>query len=259
MEAVLETPSIEEEAAKRKAEARKHFDAIKKSNLLVSTNSLRIGYHASFLKKNNLFGILGYESEGDAREAAGVGSSTWYANIAIAELFDGVEEENFCAMRQANAKALGDLPLSKRMDPKWLKRAAETPIKTFAIEVEDELNGDAKRSDGKEHISSIKMTAPESRKKVIEDGIIEIAKKTGVDPEDKSKVIENLIVQETGRMSLMESIANAIQRVKAAKEITHSDLSAAEILEKVMAELDAMVIDFQSALDGSAQTILEAE
>lgn len=255
----LEQSELEVEASRRKDEAKRRFEKIRKSNVFASSNSLRIGFNAHILKRDNLFGILGFASEGEAREAAEVGSSTWYANIALAELFDGIDEELFCAMKQANVKALGDLPLSKRMSERWIKLATETPIKTFLVMVEDELNGAAKRSDGQEPSTSFKASMPASRKKTIEDGLEQIAKRTGVDPEDKGKVIENLVVQETGRMSLMEAIANAIQRIKAAKEAVGSGLSSDEALVKVMAELDAMAIDFQSALDGSTQTLLEAE
>ena len=54
-----------------------------------SVSSMRIGWHAAYLKKNDLFGILGFKTESEARQAAGVGKSTWYVNIRLAEAFEG--------------------------------------------------------------------------------------------------------------------------------------------------------------------------
>src|ERR1700678_1249400 len=99
---------VSEEAENRKAEAKKHWSTITKSGGLVSVNSLRIGFHAAILKKENLFGLLGFENEKEAQESSGVGDSTWYAMIRLAEQFNGVAEDMFVGMRQANAKALAD-------------------------------------------------------------------------------------------------------------------------------------------------------
>ena len=54
---------VSKEAESRKKEALVHWKAIQQSGPLVSTNSLRIGYHAAALKREGLFGILGYENE----------------------------------------------------------------------------------------------------------------------------------------------------------------------------------------------------
>ena len=97
-----------EEIKRRKAVAKEHFDAIKEAGALHSTTSMRIGYHAYRLKAENLFGVLGFADENEARVAAGVGESTWYANIRLAEQFKDLPEKRFVAMKQANAKALAE-------------------------------------------------------------------------------------------------------------------------------------------------------
>ena len=89
---------VAEEAEFRKKEAQQHWKAIQQSGPLVSTNSLRIGYHAAALKREGLFGILGYENEKQAQEASGVKQATWFNVMRIAEAFPGVEEKLFlCA------------------------------------------------------------------------------------------------------------------------------------------------------------------
>ena len=111
----------EQEIKSRKDEATFHWKQIKQASVLQSRNSLRIGFHAFAMKERNLWGLLGYRDEQEAREAAGVGESTWFSTIRIAESFRGVPEELFTAMRLTNAKALSDLSEEKRADRDWLK------------------------------------------------------------------------------------------------------------------------------------------
>ena len=57
---------VSEEAENRKQEAKKHWGTITKSGGLISVNSLRIGFHAAILKREGMFGILGFEKIGRA-------------------------------------------------------------------------------------------------------------------------------------------------------------------------------------------------
>src|SRR5215469_11250835 len=98
-----------------KREAKAHWNWVTQSGAVINTNSLRIGYHAAILKRKGQFGILGFASESEAQAASGVGASTWYSVIAIAERFPDVDEDLFVSMKLTNAKALGDLPESQRL------------------------------------------------------------------------------------------------------------------------------------------------
>jgi hypothetical protein len=244
----LEIVPEAEQVKKLKATAKEHFDAIVSASALTSTNSLRIGYHAYRLKTESLFGVLGFADETEAREAAGVGASTWFANIRLAEAFKDVPEEKFVKMKQANAQALADLPESKRCSSQWLRMAETSKIKDFAAKVDEEMNGKAKPSDSREGSTSMKLSMPTSRKRVIEEKVKEFAETHGLDPADTGKALEVMCVEATEGATLIGAVTTALQRVKGAKATIHSGISADEALVKVEAELDGMILDFQAAL-----------
>lgn len=239
---------VSEEAANRKREAKKHFEIICKSGGLVSVNSMRIGFHAHALKKDNLFGILGFEDENQAREAAGVGESTWYANIRLAEQFNGVAEELFCAMKQANAKALADLPESKRLTEYWLRRAATEPLTKFAEAIDSEMNGKSRASDGKEGTVAKTFKMPKSRKKAVEQGLLEYGKQVGTEG-DESRTLELMVAEKSGTPSLIAAIRNAVERLKKIKELCESGLSSDEVLSQAIILNEESILEFAAALD----------
>lgn len=253
MASLYELPSTEEtekSASQMKAEAKKHFDAIVKNGAMESTSSLRIGWHAYHLKKANLFGVLGYGDEDETREASGVGESTWYANLRLAEAFPGLDEEQFASMKQANAKKATDLPESKRLSREWVRMAGSMSMKEFKAKVDEEMNGKAVPSDTKEKSTVLKMDMPASRKKVIEEKLAVYAEKVGLNPKDPGKALEVMIVEQESGPGLIAAITNAIQRIKIIREMAHSALSAEEILERTNQQLDEMVLEFQAALTG---------
>lgn len=238
---------VSEEAENRKKEAQKHWKVICKAGGLVSVNSLTIGYHAYALKRDNLFGILGFEDEKQAQKDSGVGESTWYANIRLAEQFSGVAEELFVAMKQANAKALADLPESKRLTEYWLRAASTDPIETFKEKVDIEMNGKARASDGKEASVSLKMSMPVSRRKSIETGIRDYAKSVG--EQDEGRALELLVAEHTGGVSLIGAITAAVTKIADLKKLGDSGVSADEALQKTYAGLDEIVELFRASLE----------
>ena len=202
MATVLAMPELEAEAASRKKEALSHWKAIQQSGPLVSTNSLRIGYHAAALKRQSLFVMLGYESERQAQEASGVKQATWFNVVRIADAFPNVEEKIFCAMKLTNAEALMDLPESKRLTEYWMRRAATDSTDTFKAVIDEEMNGKEKPSNGREKIVSFSVKMPRSRKKVVDAGLLEISKEFGCEG-DESRTLELLVAEKTGTPSLV--------------------------------------------------------
>lgn len=223
-----------------------------------SKSSLQIGYCAFRLKSENLFGILGFANEDEARNAADVGTSTWYSTISIAEAFAELPEELFISMKLSNAKAAVDLPQSKRLDREWVKKAAEMPIKDFAKLVDEEMNGKARASSGKER--SVKMTIdmPASRKTVIEARAKEFAEAHGMETEDVGKVIESAMVEATGGNTMTGAILHAVGRARKIKELCESGLSADEVLAQVMILNEENILEFASVLDVKADEEADA-
>jgi hypothetical protein len=248
----------EQEIKARKEEALFHWKQISQAAVLQSRNSLRLGFHAYQMKKKGLWGMLGLRDENEAREKAGVSESGWYANIRLAETFDGLPEELFVGMKSANAKALSDLSDGKRLDREWVGWATSESMKVFQERVDVEMNGKTKDSDGKEPIHSWKATMPASQKKVVEAGIKQYAVSVGLDPTNTGKVLETAMVELNQGAGLIETLVTAVQKVKAAKEIIHSGRSMEEVVEAVEKVLDEVVIDFAAALDQASQRGSEA-
>lgn len=237
----------QEEIKIRKSEAKAHFDAIKKACLLQSTSSLTIGYHAHWLKKHNQFGVLGFASEDEARQAAGVGQSTWYDVIRIAGAFEGVEEKKFTAMKLTNAKALAELPESKRHDTEWLRSAEVDSIEKFAEKISVEMQDKARPSDTKEKPSVMKMSMPASRKEVIETSLKDYAQAIGV--EDTGQALELLVVERTGGPTLIGAISKSAAILKEARQLKESELSAEEVIEKLYKAVDDVLIEISAAME----------
>ena len=241
---------VSEEAENRKSEAKKHWSTITKAGGMLSVSSLRIGYHAAILKRGGMFGILGFENESEAQEASGIGDSTWYAMIRLAEQFPGVEESIFVEMKQANAKALADLPESKRLTEYWLRRAATDSMDTFAALIDEEMDGKARASDGKERTVSLNYKMPKSRKKAVEEGLREYAKQVGVEG-DESRALELLVAEKTGSVSLVEAITHGVHRCGKVKELIESGImSSDEVLAQVVVLNEDSILEFTSALEG---------
>lgn len=235
-------------AEERKADALKHWDKIKDAGFMKSVSSMTIGFNAHYIKKNGLFGILGFEDEGDAVKASGVGKSTWFETIRLAEAFEGLDEEQFTGMKLGNAKALADLPESKRKSREWVRDAGILEIDPFQLRVDQELDGKAKASDSKEHGVTLKLDMPLSRKTIVQEGLQEYAKKTGIENGDIGRALENLIVEKKNETSLVGSITNAVQRIREIKQLRNGYLSAEECLDRSFVILDEMVLEFAEAL-----------
>lgn len=237
----------------RKREAKFHWAQLVNANVLVSKNSLRIGFHAYILKEKNLWGMLGYRDEHEARIAASVGESTWYSTIRLAEQFAGADESLFTSMKLTNAKELAELPESKREDKQWLTWAAEDSIVKFKERCDEAMYGKARPRDSKEVTTSMKMPMPASRKKVIEEKVKEYAVAVGINPADQAKAIEVALTEVTGGKSLVEAITNSVAKIKQAKEYAHSGVSVDEALVKMEQVLDDIVVDFAKALEQASQ------
>jgi hypothetical protein len=243
----------EQEIKARKEEATFHYKQIKQASVLQSRNSLRIGYHAFALKEKSLWGMLGFRDEQEAREAAGVKESTWHNVIRLAESFRGLPEELFTSMKLANCSELADLPEAKRLDREWVGWAADESMRVFSDRVAKEMNGKQRDSATKEPIITMKMSMPESRRTVIEDGAKKFAEKHGMDTSDVSRVIEVMVVEQSEGKTLIGAIIGAIQSLKRAKDVADSGLSVEEALEKVLEINDAIILEFSEVLSQAEQ------
>ena len=159
-----------------------------------------------------------------------------------------VEEKIFmCPMKLTNAEALMDLPESKRLTEYWMRRASMDSIDTFKAVVDEEMNGKAKPSDGREKIVTFSEKMTKSQKKFVDTGLQEISKELGCEG-NVAKTIELMVAERKEGVSLVGTITKAIDQIAAIKKFGGSNLSAAEVLEKTYSGLDEIVGEFRSAL-----------
>lgn len=246
-----------ESAEDRKSEAQKHWKAILQSSPLLSTNSLRIGFHAAALQRENLWGVIGYTDKTEAQKHSGIKESTWHNVIRIAEAYPGVDEKLFVAMKLTNAQTMMDLPESKRLTEYWLRMAATDAMEVFKEKIDQEMEDKARPSDGRERSVEFRAKMPKSRKKFVDDGILQFAESVGYKG-DISKGLELLVAEHREGVSLIESIRKAIDHISNIKKLKDSGLSADEVLEKADAELNEMLTVFTEALQG-VQNLESAE
>ena len=149
-------------------------------------------------------------------------------------------------MKQTNAKALAVLPESKRLSREWIREAGADSIDVFEQKCEEAINGKATTADGKEKGTVLRMPLPQSSKTVIEAGLKEYAQRVGV--EDTGKAMELMVTEHTGQVGLIEAVTTTAQRLKAAKELQNSELSAEETLVKVYELIDLAILDLAASL-----------
>lgn len=178
-----------------------------------------------------------------------MGRSTWYNTIAIAESFKGLPRDLFITMKLVNAQTATDLPESKRLDREWVKKAAEMTEKQFAKLVDEELNGKARRSDGKERSVKMSIDMPASRKIVIEAKAKEFAESHGMESADTGKVIEAMAVEATGGNTMTGAILKVVARAKKIKELCESGLSSDEVLAQVIVLNEETILECASVLE----------
>lgn len=94
--------------------------------------SLRIGWYGMILRKNNLFGELGFATEQDYFRSCNIGRSTWYRVIAIAERLEHLGRESVLNMKVENARILARCPDFMREDEDLAVMAATQTVKEFS-------------------------------------------------------------------------------------------------------------------------------
>ena len=167
--------------------------------------------------------------------------------LRIAEAFPSVDEKLFVAMKLTNAEAAMDLPESKRFTEYWMRLAATDPIDLFQKKVDDELDGHAKASTGRERVVSINIKMTKSQKKTIDSGLLEISKELGCEG-NEAKALELIVAERTGSPSLIGAITNAVQRCKKIKELIESGLSSDEVLSHVVILNEETILEFGQSL-----------
>jgi hypothetical protein len=181
--------------------------------------SMVIGWDGYFIKRNDGWQRLGYADEKHYRSSKGIGRSTWYKMVGLAEKFPMLNKEQFLAMTIENAEQLAAVPLSARGDAVLVEAASSMTAKDF----EGELVRATAIREAKpvaEVYVTIKWRIKQAQREVIEHGLEDWQQEHGID--DPGYALELMIAEYHDRPTLVGFMTEAIPRLSRAVSEAHS-------------------------------------
>ena len=172
--------------------------------------SMEIGWDGYFIKRHDGWQLLGYEDEKHYRQSKGIGRSTWYKMIGIAERLAHLTREDFLAMTVENAEQLSVQPTEVKQNPELIAKAQTETAEGFA----DQLVLDTAQRENKpvdDVYVTMKWRIRQGQRKAIESGLEEWQRMHGID--DPGYALELMIAEFRERSTLVGFIAEAIPRL----------------------------------------------
>ena len=199
------------------AEDRDLLEKLREAELRISDNrgrlnkaSMEIGWDGYFIKRNNGWRLLGYEDEKQFRRSKGVGRSTWYKMVGIAERLQHLTRDEFLSMTIENAEQLSVQPGEAKRDPELILKAQSNTAEEFA----DALVGAAAQREQKpvgEVYVTIKWRIRQAQREAIERGLEDWQQEHGLD--DPGYALELMIAEYHDRPTLVGFITESIPRL----------------------------------------------
>ncbi len=183
-----------------------------------SKQSMEIGWEGAFLRTTNAWQILGYASEKSYRASTGIGRSTWYKMVGLAERFQHLTKEQFIAMSIENAEQLAVAPMETRQDVAIVEKAATMTARDFEGELVLETAKQENKPLGEVYVT-MKWRVKEAQREVIERGLKDWQEEHGID--DEGYAIELMIAEFHDRPTLVGFLTESIQRLTQA--VTHAE------------------------------------
>jgi len=94
-------------------------------------NSMVIGWEGNFIKRHNGFAALGYADEAQYYRSVGMGRSTWFKMVGLAEAFEYLSREEFLSMKIENAAHLAKFPEPIRKSKLLIEKAGRMSTLDF--------------------------------------------------------------------------------------------------------------------------------
>jgi hypothetical protein len=179
----------------------------------LTKRSMLIGWEGAFIKRYNGWERLGYMDEKHYRADKGIGRSTWYKMVGLAEHFPNVSKEQFLAMSIENAEQLAVVPLEARENPVLLSSAATKTAREF----ESDLIFDTAVRENKpvsEVFVTMKWRIRQAQREVIERGLEDWQHEHGID--DPGYALELMIAEVHERLTLVGFMTESIPRLSRA-------------------------------------------
>jgi hypothetical protein len=204
---------------------------ISESWVALNKRSMLIGWQGYFIKRHNGWERLGYADEKHYRSSKGIGRSTWYKMVGLAERFPMLTKEQFLSMTIENAEQLAVAPPSARQDPDLLEAAATMTSRDF----EGELVRHTAIAENKpvgEVFVTMKWRIKQVQREVIERGLEDWQHEHGID--DPGYALELMVAEFRDRPTLVGFIAESIPRLTRAVTAAHN-VEELEDLRKLFA------------------------
>ena len=175
-----------------------------------SKHSMEIGWEGAFLRTTNAWQVLGFASEKSYRASTGIGRSTWYKMVGLAERFQHLIKEQFISMSIENAEQLAVAPMETRKDLAIVGSAATMTTRDFEGELVLETARQENKAVGEVYVT-MKWRVKEAQREVIEQGLKDWQAEHGID--DKGYAIELMIAEFHDRPTLVGFLTESIPRL----------------------------------------------
>ncbi len=201
-DALLDTwkDSLQQELEEADVRISAHWDGLNKL-------TMGIGWDGWFIKRNDGWKRLGFEDEKHYRKAKGIGRSTWYKMMNIAERLQHLNRDQFLAMTIENAEQLSVQPLSVKHDPEILLKAQTATADEFT----DHLAIDQAQRENKpvkDVLVTMKWRIRQGQRKVIEHYLEDWCHEHGID--DEGYGLELALAELHERPTLVGFISDSI-------------------------------------------------
>jgi len=217
-------------------------------------SSMKVGWYGRIVKLSNGFEALGYADEKAYRAAKGVGRSTWYRMVRIAEDFRDLDRDQFLRMTAENAEHLARLPLEDRYTGgtmvkdqivRWIDLAATMNEEQFQKAL---LEAQAAAADVPvaEMPVTFKMRVFEGQRPVIIATIDAFQKEHSM--KTPGEALEAICVEVQGRKSFASFMQDALPRLRGAMRLTQ-DVEPESAISALRDVLEQHIMDMAYTLE----------
>jgi len=192
---------------------------ITESWVALNKRSMLIGWEGYFIKHNNGWERLGYPDEKSYRASKGIGRSTWYTMVGLAERLQMLSKEQFLSMSIENAEQLSVVPSMVRENPALIDAAAAMTAKQFENELV-QYKALAENKPKGEVLVTMKWHLKQAQREVIERGLDDWQHEHGID--DPGYALELMIAEYHDKPTLVGFMAESIPRLTRAVTEAHN-------------------------------------
>jgi hypothetical protein len=176
----------------------------------LNKTTMAIGWDGYFIKRHEGWRALGYENEKHYRRVKGIGRSTWYKMVGIAERLAHLTMDDFLLMTIENAEQLSVQPSVVKRDPELIRKAQTKTAQEFADELVLDQAARENKPVGEVYVT-MKWRIKQAQREVIERGLEDWQHEHGID--DEGYALELMIAEYRERPTLVGFMAESIPRL----------------------------------------------